>query len=299
MPNDTIPNVEIHFDGLLRFALDSANKLCRAEVHTAAEAHFMYIKVRSGSQVIAREMLSAKKLKALHPLLIFVGEGNQHNPIARDVRDSGGFKDILDLASERFYQRSRATKNGMYDCSIWLQNGEIGGGELDECQRVKQPLFAKLKFIWENRLEWEAFQRGAVQIDPEAIVGLNSQFARNVTARLTLSSGQALCMKSGKTGEHLFPPLSFGRNYVIDIKYADVERPNDLADCQGFAHHSEALELGVNEPIFGIFRPTFKDTTSFRTITEPGCCECARMGGQPTCWINSRASKLAGKINLI
>ena len=279
MPDATNNNVEIRFDGLLRFAIDSDNHLCRAEVHTAAEAHFMYIKARSGNEVIAREMLSTKKLKALHPLRIFVGEGDQFNPIERDATDSGSFKDILNLASERFYQRSRATKKGMYDCSVWLQNGKIGAGDLDDCQRVKQPLFAKLKFVWESDLVWEAFQSGALQIDPEAIIDLGSQFARNVTARLTINSGQSLCMMSGATGEHLFPPLTFGRNYVINIKYADVDPPNDLADCQGFAHHSEALELEPNEPIFGIFRPTFKDTTSFGTITEPGCCECGRMDG--------------------
>jgi hypothetical protein len=279
MPDATNPNVRIHFDGLLRFAIDSANKLCRAEVHTAAEQHFMYIKARSENQVIAREMLSTKRLKALHPLLIFVGEGDKFNPIERDARDNGRFEKILDLASDRFYQRSRATKNGMYDCSIWLLNGEIGAGALGDCQRVKQPLFAKLKFVWESKLEWEAFKRGARQIDPEAIVDLSFQFARNVTAGLTLSSGQSLCMKSGTTGEFLFPPLMFGGTYEIDIKYADVEPPNDLADCQGFAHHSEALKLEANESIFGIFRPTFKDTTSLSTITEPGCCECGRMGG--------------------
>jgi hypothetical protein len=277
MPDATNPNVEIRFDGLLRFTIDCDNKLCRAEVHTAAEAHFMYIKVRSENQVIAREMLSTNKLKALHPLLIFVGEGDQFNPIERDARDNGKFKKILDLASERFYQRLRATKKGMYDCSIWLQNGEIGAGDLDVCQRVKQSLFAKLKFVWKSSLEWEAFQSGAQQIDPEAIVKL-TQFARNVTAGLTLNSRQALCMKSGTTGEYLFPPLKFGRTYEIDIKYADVEPPNDLADCQGFAHHSEALDLGANESIFGIFKPTFKDAT-VSTITESGCCECGRMGG--------------------
>lgn len=277
MSETTESIVSINFDGLLRFAIDDFNKLCRAEVHTDAKEHFMYIKARSENQVIAREMLSTNKLKALHPLLIFVGEGDQFNPIERDATDSGSFKDILNLASERFYQRSRATKKGMYDCSVWLQNGKIGAGARDGCKRVKRPLFPKLKFVWESELEWEAFQSGALQIDPEAIVNLGSQFARNVTARLTLSRGQALCMKSGATDEDIFPPLKFGSNYEIRIKYADVEPPKDLADCQGFAHHSEALELEANEPIFGIFRPTFKDDTSFGTITEPGCCECGRM----------------------
>ena len=279
MPEATNSKVEIRFDGLLRFAIDTDNGLCRAEVHTAAEAHVMHIKACTGDQVIARKVLSAKQLKELRSLFIFVGKGDPLNPINPDAKDSGTFNDILDLASDRFYGRKRDTKKDMYDCSIWLQNGEIGAGDLDGCKRVKDPLFPELKFVWESELEWEGFQRGVRQLDREAIVDMGLQFARNVTARVTLNSGQSLGMMSGATGEPLFPPLTFGKNYVIDIKYADVEPPNDLADCQGFAHHSQALDLAANEPIFGIFRPSFKSDSSISPITEPGCCECGRMGG--------------------
>jgi hypothetical protein len=278
MPEVTNNKVEIRFDGLLRFAIDSGSNICQAEVHTAAEAHVMHIKVCTGDQVIARHVFSAKQLKELRSFVIFVGKGNPLKPINPDAKDSGNFNEILDLASDRFYGRKCDTKKGMYDCSIWLRNGEIGAGDLDDCKRVKAPLFPELKFVWETELEWEGFQRGARQMDREAIVDMGLQFARNVTARLTLNSGQSLCMTSGAAAEHLFPPLTFGKNYVIDIKYADVEPPNDLADCQGFAHHSQALELEANEPIFGIFRPSFKGATSIKPITEPGCCECARMG---------------------
>lgn len=271
-------NVTINFDGLFRFGLDRQNKLCKTEVHTAANGHVMKIKVKSGERMIAREILCPDRLKDLHPLFIFVGAGAGFPPTSPSVTDSGTFDRILDLASELFYKQMRGTKPRMYECSLWLQNGTIGGGDEDKCHRVKQSLFGSLKFVWESRLEFDGFVRGARQVDPEAIKDLPFVFARNVTATIPLNSGQALRMKSGKTGTDLFAPLEFGPAYTIDIEYADIDPPASLVDCPGFAHHSEALDLPAAEPIFGIFKPSRFNDNGISVITNPGCCEAARMG---------------------
>lgn len=282
MPNATNHNVEIHFDGLLRFALDRANNLCRAEVHTAAPGHVMYIKIEREEQVIDRKIFSVNELKALHPIHIFTGIGDELAPAIPDAQDSGDFNNILDLAGDDFYKGPHNTKPGRYDCSIWLQNGIVGAGDetkAKECSRVRQDLFGALKFFWNNQDEWLNFKAGAQAVDKKAILDLKDGFARNVSAAVSLVDGQSLCIKSAKTGAHLFSPLIFGPNYSVTLKYADIELPDTLADCKGFAHHSEALDLPNGEPIFGIFKPaSFGDSGSIKVRTEPGCCDSARMG---------------------
>jgi hypothetical protein len=281
-------DVSINFDGLLRFAIDDDHHLCRAEVHTAAPGHVMYIKIEKDEQVIDRKIFSVNELKALHPIRIFIGIGDELTPATPDAKDSGDFKNILDLAGANVYKRPRATKAGRYDCSIWLQNGEVGAGdetETKECSRVRQDLFEALKFVWSNQQEWLNFKAGAQAVDKEAIVDLTEGFARNVSATVPLVAGQSLCIKSATTGAHLFSPLIFGPNYDVTIKYADIELPNTLADCKGFAHHSEALDLSGSDPIFGIFRPaSFRDSGFIGVRTEPGCCDSARMGDSVNLW---------------
>jgi len=274
-------NVSITFDGLLRFAIDDVYHLCRAEVHTAAPGHVMCIKIKVGKQVIDRKIFSAKELKDLQSIHIFIGKGDKLEPADPSAKDNGRFENILDLAGRDFYQSPRNTKPGMYGCSIWLHNGEVGAGDETDfkvCSRVRQDLFGKLKFVWKNEHEWSGFKDGVQHMDLNAIKDLE-EFARNVSATLSLADGEALCIKNGKTGELLFDPLKVGQSYEVIIKYADVELPQTLADCKGFAHHSEALILPVSAPIFGIFKPaSFKDS-QLEPVTEPGCCDCARMGG--------------------
>jgi hypothetical protein len=210
---------------------------------------------------------------------IFIGIGPDLEPAQPNFIDNDdNFKNILDLAGEDFYKFLRDTKDGMYECSIWLHHGELCAGNDDDCPRVRKELFEKLKFVWKNEKEWLDFMAGAQAVDPEAIKCM-AEFSRDVSAIVPLADKQALCIRSGKTSEPLFDPLHFGSTYEVIIKYADVEFPQTLADCKGFAHHSEALKLSVGEPIFGIFEPATFDDTGIGGITEPGCCDCARMGG--------------------
>lgn len=279
MADATGSNVTINFDGLLSFALDRENKLCKIAIHTATEDHIMKIIVKPENGQSIRKVLSPDKLKELKSLHLFISdkEGNQLPPSASD---GGSFDRILDLASGHFYKRKRAVQDGKYDCAIWLQNGAVSAGDLDTCSRVKQAIFQNLKFEWECKQEWEGFKRGVQTIDPEAIIDFPLTFARNATATIALGAGQSLQMTSPKSKDPIFGPLFSGSNYDIKIEYSDAIPPTGLFDCGGFAHHCEAL-VPADDPIFGIFRPAkFKDEDNalLSTVTEPGCCEICRNG---------------------
>lgn len=282
MANINGSNVNITFDGLLCFDLDREHKLCKIEVHTAAESHIMKITVKPENGQITRKTLSQEKLKELNNLYFFVSD-EEGIPLPPSVENKGSFDKILNLASEYFYKSKREVRKGMYGCSIWLQDGTIDAGDLDTCHRVKEALFSNLKFEWECKQEWEGFKRGAQAVDREAIKDFSSTFARNVTSTITLQTGQSLQMKSLKTNEMILGPLAAGLNYEITIEYADVFPPTGLFDCKGFAYHCEALDLDPAEDIiYGIFKPSrFKDEadTQLSTATESGCCECCRNDG--------------------
>ena len=139
-----------------------------------------------------------------------------------------------------------------------------------------------LHFKWASEDDWDSFLHAVQLLDSEAIKDLRPEvrsFAREVKINLSLDQGQALCLVS-ETNTNIFDPLVSGADYEIRIKYADVDPPLNLDDCQGFAHHSEALELDANEPVFGIFKPSFDENGSGSgtiTFSDAGCCEGARM----------------------
>lgn len=297
MADATGSNVTITLNGLMCLALDTTNNLAKIDINTAAEGHILKLRLPSPGGQIERKVLSQERLKELSPLHIYVSEGG--NPIARNV--SGNLGHVLDLASSDFYKTRRDFRPDRYGCSIWVTNGNFDSGELEDCYRVKANLFSALKFEWECEKEWEGFQLAAKQLDPDAIRKL-ALSARVVKLTIPLLSGQSLSMISKKTGEIIFGPFVFGPGYDVSFDYVDIDIPSSLADCRGFAHHTESLQLNDDEPIFGIFRPSkFKDQTdsTFSTVTEPGCCElCSnnpnldlQVGFQESTNINAQAAR--------
>lgn len=281
--------VTITFDGLLLFSLK--NKLCEIKVNTAAKAHVMKITVESGGRMIDKEILCAGMLKLQHPLDLFIDSGSGKPPVTPSVADNGKFNKILNLADQAFYKRPRPIKPNTYDCSINLHDGVIGAGVTDtgKCKRVKNKIFPALKFLWETEDEFNGFERGVKALDSEAIIELPASaanFARDVVAEITLAAGQSLRLLSAKTNVDIVKPLTFGADYDVRIDYADVDLPDSLTACQGFAHHCEALMLDEGEPVFGLFMPSFRksneegheeESGGILTLTRPGCCECGRM----------------------
>ena len=267
--------VTVNFDGLMLLCLDEENKLSEAKIHTAAEGHRMKIKVQSAGEVIHEAVISQDQLKSLHPLSLFVDEGSGLSSIANSASKGEDYDSILDLEGSLFYQHPLKLKGGRYESSIFLHNGVIGAGNLfDGCFEVKQNLFEFLKFEWESQQEWEEFKSEALRKDPTSIVKLPSGSARDATATIRIHDGQSFRLMSGRTNSDLFAALPHGADYQIDIKYTDVHNPTSLADCVGFAHHCEAMELEEDEPIYGLFRPIFKGVSA---NTDPGCCLLARI----------------------
>lgn len=267
----------ITFDGLMRFALDRETKLCRIELHTKAKGHIMKIRVNQGGTLFEREILSQERLLELGAIRIFVQDEN--GPIPFSTADQGSYYKILDLGSENFYNSPRPTKPDCYGCSIWLQNGLIGSGDEEICDRVKKELFGALKFTWQCRNEWDGFKLAAQHLDKDSIKSL-APFARNVKAEVPLAAGQSLCITGPKTDDVIIGPLIAGPGYDIRIEYVDIDPPDNLADCEGFAHHCEALELGESDSIYGIFRPAryLDEVNDLNVITDSGCCLGCRNG---------------------
>ncbi len=264
--------VTIVFDGLMLFRLK--DQLCQIKLHTAAKGHVLKLKVTANQRTLVREVFCGDMLKMLHPVNLFVDTGTGR-PNAPTVADAGTFNKILNLAGSDFYQRIRTIKPAMYECAINLFEGSIGANALlDDCMRVEEKLFPHLKYHWDSDKDWGLFKQAIQSISSEYIKEL-PLFARSVKAELALSAGQSLRMVSEKTGKDLFEPLTTGRSYDVSIEYADVDLPESLADCLGFAHHSEALELGAGEPVYGIFKPVIGG--SINTVTKVGCCDCVRM----------------------
>jgi hypothetical protein len=267
--------VTVNFNGLMLLCLDEENNLCEAKIHTAAEGHRMMIKAQAAGEVIHEAPISQDELKSLHPLSLFVDEGRGFSSIANSASKGEDYDSILDLEGSHFYQRPLKLKGGRYESSIYLHNGVIGAGNFfDDCFEVKQDLFDSLKFEWESQQEWEAFKSNALRNDPTSIVKLPAGSARDATATIRLLEGQSFRLTSGKTNSDLFAALPHGADYQIDIMYTDVHKPTSLTDCVGFAHHCEAMELGEDEPIYGLFRPIFRGVSA---NTEGGCCLMARI----------------------
>lgn len=290
MANTITSNVTITFDGLLCLDLDRERRFCKIDVHTKAKDHILKLTVKDHNGITKiKKLLSQEALIGIKNIHLFVAMENGA-PLPESVSDSGSFDKILDLASEHFYGIKYPVKKeeNFYGCSIWLQNGKIGAGQVDKCFRVakideKDKFFESLKYDWECKQEWEGFKRGVQSTDPEKMKEHPSTFARDVIAEITLEPGQSLKMRNmGTLDDILEGKVVSGSNYDIKIEYADAFFPAGLFDCPGFAHHSEALDLPKNKPIYGIFRPAkFKDEagTQFNTITEPALCECCRNDG--------------------
>jgi hypothetical protein len=267
--------VTVNFDGLMLLCLDEENELCEAKIHTAAEGHRMKIKIQSAGEVLHEAIVSQDELKSLQQLSLFVDEGGGFSSIANSASKGEDYDAILNLEGSHFYKRPLKLKGGRYESSIFLHHGVIDPGNFfDGCFEVKQSLFESLKFEWESQHEWEAFKSEALRNDPTSIVKLPSGSARDATATIRLREGQSFRLTSGKTNSDLFAALPHGIDYQIDITYTDVHKPASLADCVGFAHHCEAMELEEDEPIYGLFRPIFRGVSA---NTDPGCCLLARI----------------------
>jgi hypothetical protein len=267
--------VTVNFDGLMLFCFDEEKRLCEAKIHTAAEGHRMKIKVQAAGEIIEEAVIGQEELKTLHPLALFVDGGEGFSSIANSASKGEDYDAILDLEGAHFYQRRLKMKEGRYESSLYLHQGVIGAGNFfDDCFEVKQSLFESLKFEWESREEWEAFKSEALRSDPGSIVKIPEGSARDASATIRLREGQSFRLMSGRTKTDLLAKLAYGADYQIDIKYNDIHEPRSLADCVGFAHHCEAMELGEGEPIYGLFRPIFKGVSA---NTSTGCCRIARI----------------------
>jgi hypothetical protein len=266
--------VTVNFDGLMLFCFDEDNHLCEAKIHTAAEGHIMKIKVQAAGEIIHEALIDQEELKTLHPLSLFVDEGGGISSIGNCASKGEDYDSILDLEGGYFYQRPLTLKDGRYESSIFLHHGVIGAGNYADCFEVKHNLFETLKYEWESPQEWEAYKSEALRNDPSSIVKLPGEFARDASATVKVREGQSFRLMSGKTKTDLIAALPHGADYQIDIKYHDIHKPTGLADCVGFAHHCEAMELGENEPIYGLFRPIFRGVSA---NTDEACCMLARI----------------------
>ncbi|MFN0112855.1 MAG: hypothetical protein ACKVZH_28680 [Blastocatellia bacterium] len=305
MANTNTPNVTITFDGLLSFDLDRRRKLCKIDIHTKAESHLMKILVKDNTgKTVIKKLLCQTELIKITNIRLYVAQRNGA-PLEYSVSDSGSFDKILDLASVYFYDTKYPVNGDFYECSIWLQNGKIGAGQEESCFRVAQKdkddkFFDSLKYDWQCRQEWEGFKRGVQSTDPEKMKEHPYPFARDVIAEITLEVGQLLKLvyiDNDNEVDIFEGKVAFGSDYDITIEYADAFLPAGLFDCQGFAHHSEALEFpeGEKKPIYGIFRPAkFIDEADARlnTITNPALCECVRNDGPTSTDLAEKLEKL-------
>jgi hypothetical protein len=287
MPNGNNSNVTIKLDGLLLYHFHEASNICEVRVHTFDNAHEMIIKVAAAGEELFNGSFSAGDLKSLHPLSFFVGEGDRLKPVGDSATKGASYDLILDLEGEDFYERSLEVKEDRYKCSLFIRNGVVDAGDRkrEGCFRVEKPIFKKLKLHWASEAEFTAFKEkkirtgGITQKTHNFMKEFGREIAVNVAAKLKLKEGQALRLFSGATNSDLFPPLTHGKKYQIDITYLDINTPMGLADDLGFAHHSAAMRLGAGERIFGLFQPIFDDLP-VDPATPPGCCISCRVAPQ-------------------
>jgi hypothetical protein len=283
MPNGNESEVTIKLDGLLLYRFDEVNNICEVKVHTYDGSHQMAVKVEEPGNVLFDDKFSSEMLKDLHPLSIFVAEGSGLDPVGDSATKGASYDLILDLEGDDFYSRSLEVRSGRYECSLFIRNGSIDAGDRNRgCFRVEKPIFNHLKLHWENEPEFEAFKGAKVKVGKklkktsDLMLEFGKQIAVNVRVKLTFGEGKALRMVSGASNSDIFPPLAHGKDYVIDIKYLDVNAPMGLEDDLGFAHHSAAMKLKAGEPIFGLFQPIFDDLP-VNPATPPGCCISCRV----------------------
>lgn len=262
--------VTVNLKGLMLFCLDKNNKICEAKIHTADGGHRMEIKAQAAGNVIYESKIGPDELKTLESLSLFVDDEKGSSSVANSVTKGEDFDSLIYIDGNHFYHRPLEMKDGKFGCSIFLHQGVIGAGNYMELLRVKPHLFPSLKFEWESQQEWETFKNDAIKDDPDSIVKLPGEVAVDTTTIVPLQKGQSFRLRSGKTNTDLFHSLPHGANYQIDIKYADAYKPISMAECIGFGHFCEAMVLKEDEPVYGIFRPTFKGMSANLNI-EVGC----------------------------
>jgi len=282
MPGPDKTTVETRLEGLFLLLFNKERKSCEAKIHTAAKGHRMIITIKENGIVRDETRFSQKKLLSLHPISIFVSEGENKKPTGSSVTAKPRFKKILDLEGKEFYNRPLDIRPGFYGASINLNNGVLEETEIVNCAfRVKETLFAALKKLMRSgpitEAEWEAFKKRALKEDPDSIKPL-APFASDAKATVSLKKGQKLWITSGKKRVPLFDPIEPGKNYEIIFDYTDTKKPSSIRDCLGFANHCEAMRRKKGEPVYCIFYPEIKpDPDGTVTSTPSGLCLSARI----------------------
>lgn len=295
MPGAHKTTIDIRFDGLFLLSFDRQKKSFEAKINTAACEHrlkivlskFTYgkngdgLKRHSSKPLIFRH----EQIKSLHPILIFIGEGDEPKPKGNSVKINPGFFKILDLESKQFYKRKLDFKRNNYRTAVSLLNGDVDETSgVCGAYRVKEELIDHLKFRSIRLKKWNEFVAREQAKDPESIIAL-PEFAGDSKATVEIKKNQKLWVLTGKKGKPLFgplEPLGPGEGYELFIQYLDEREPLSFAECIGFAYHSRALKLRKGESIFCIFKPNIKSEkdSSTMTSTDSGMCMSARIGSE-------------------